>query len=113
MDTEGLPMTSAQEHIAFRTVERQEAYLPGTGLTVWEVAWVARAYDGDIEATVQHLGIDCELVQEALAYADEHHIEIETQIHDHVSWSAEEIQRLLPRARAITIDPEPSDPPMS
>jgi hypothetical protein len=96
-------------HIAVRTVEREEAYLPGTGLAVWEVAWIAGGYGGDIEATVQHLGIDCELVEEALAYAAEHDMEIQIQIHDHVSWTDEEVMRLMPRATVITFDPSPSD----
>jgi hypothetical protein len=97
-------------HIAVRTVEREEAYLPGTGLAVWEVAWIAGGYVGDIEATVQHLGIDCELVEEALAYAAEHDMETQIQIHDHVSWTDEEVMRLMPRARAIAIEVEPSEP---
>src|SRR5579864_7614190 len=103
--------SSTFPHIALRTVERQEAYLPGTGLAVWEVAWVAQGYGGDIEATAQHLDIDCELVEEALAYAAEHDMEIQIQIHNHVSWTDEEVMQLMPRARVITFDPNPSDPP--
>jgi uncharacterized protein (DUF433 family) len=95
---------STQAHIAVRTVEQTEAYLPGTGLTVWEVAWIAREHDGEMDAIVRHLGIDCSLVQEALDYAAEHHAEIEQQIHDHVSWSMDEIKRLLPQARGVCID---------
>lgn len=106
-------MTSAEDHIAFRTINETEAYLPGTGLTVWEIAWVARYHNGDAEAVANSLGIDCALVREALAYAAEHHIEIEMQIHDHVSWTEEDLRRLLPRARAITIDPDDSGPPTS
>ncbi|HLJ69549.1 MAG TPA: hypothetical protein VKX16_19510 [Chloroflexota bacterium] len=103
-------MTAAGDHIAFRTVEGREAYLPGTGLTVWEIAWIAQGYEGDVEATARHLEIECALVQEALVYAADHQIEIETQIHEHVSWTADEIARLLPRARGIKIPPEPAGP---
>lgn len=101
------------EHIAFRTTEEREAYLPGTGLAVWEVAWIAHEYDGDIEETAEHLGIDCALVREALDYAAEHHIEIEMQIHNHVMWTKDEVLRLLPQARVFTFDrtdPEPTAP---
>jgi uncharacterized protein (DUF433 family) len=99
-------MASSQDHIAFRTEERTEAYLPGTGLAVWEVAWVAEGYNGDVEATAEHLGIDCALVREALAYAAEHREEIGVQIHDHVSWTEEDFRRAFPRARILTFNPE-------
>lgn len=94
-------------HISFREVPaEQEAYLPGTGLTVWEVAWIAEAYDGDVEATAEHLTIEPALVREALDYAAEHTEEIGMQIHDHVCWEPEDFRRAFPRARIITFDPE-------
>jgi uncharacterized protein (DUF433 family) len=106
MSLEGTPMTSTESHIAFRTVEEKEAYIPGTGLAVWEIAWIARYRDGDAEAVADDLGIDCALVRAALDYAAEHYVEIELQIHQHVSWTEEEIRRLMPGARAVSFDPD-------
>lgn len=94
-------------HISLRDLPaEQEAFLPGTGLSVWEVAWIAEGYDGDIEATAEHLGIEDALVREALAYAAEHGEEIGMQIHDHVSWEEEDVRRAFPRARIVYFDPE-------
>lgn len=92
------------DHIVLRPADSQEAYLAGTRLSVWEVAWIARHHRGDPVATACDLGIDSALVQEALDYEVEHLAEIETQIHDHVSWTADDISRLMPRARALTIE---------
>ncbi len=93
-------------HIEFRTQERREAYLPGTGLTVWEVAWIAEAYEGDVEQTAEHLGIDRSLVRAALDYASQHVVEIGMQIHDHVCWEEEDFLRAFPQATVIRFDPE-------
>src|SRR5579872_5865884 len=99
-------MSASRKHIAFREEARTEAYLPGTGLAVWEIAWIAEAYAGDVDATAQHLDIDCALVREALDYAAKHPEEIGIQIHDHVSWTEEDVRRAFPRARVISFDPE-------
>ena|SRR5579884_2666239 len=103
-------MTEVSSKIATRNVQRQEAYLPGTGLDVWEVAWVARAYGGDIAQTARHLGIDCSLVEAALAYAAEHRMDIETEIHDHVAWTWEDFHRLVPQAELVQVDIDSPDP---
>lgn len=59
-------MTSTSHHIAFRLSDQQEAYLPATGLSVWEIVWIAQYHEGNATATARTLGIDSALVQEAL-----------------------------------------------
>jgi hypothetical protein len=49
------------------------------------------------------------LVQEALDYAAQNREEIEKQIHDHVSWTPQELKRLLPEARGIAVEPGGKD----
>jgi hypothetical protein len=83
-----------------------EAYLPGTGLAVWEVAWIAEGYDGDVEKTADHLDSNCALVRVALDYAAEHTEEIGRQIHDHVRWDEEDFRRAFPRAAVVYFDPD-------
>ena len=99
-------MASTESRIAFKTTETKEAYLPGTGLAVWEIAWVAEAYDGDVEKTAEHLSIDCDLVKEALDYAVEHREEIGVQIHHHVCWEEEDFRRAFPRVTVLAFDPK-------
>jgi hypothetical protein len=97
-------------HISFRQIPaEQEAFLPGTGLAVWEVAWIAEGYRGDVEATAKHLGIEHGLVREALGYTAEHVEEIGMQIHDHVCWEEADVRRAFPRARVVHFDPDSGD----
>lgn len=86
-----------------------EAYLPGTGLTVWEIAWVARLYNRDIDATMAHLGQSRDVIEAGLRYADEHAAEIEAEIKDHTADSPEELQEKLPGVGMTMIDVTPSD----
>lgn len=103
-------MTSTDTHIAFHTRQQTEAYLPDTGLAVWEVAWVAEAYEGDVEQTAEHLGIEHELVREALHYAAAHPGEIGVQIHDHVMWTEEDMRRAYPRIEVVPVEIDGSEP---
>jgi len=86
-----------------------EAYLPGTGLAVWEIAWIAGFYDRDIDATMAHLGQSREVIEEGLRYADEHAAEIEAEIKDHTADTLEELQEKLPGIRVTPIDIGESD----
>ncbi|MGI8826663.1 MAG: hypothetical protein ACR2JC_13630 [Chloroflexota bacterium] len=60
-------------HATIRIVNDQpEPYLPGTGLAVWEIAWLSRVYEGDVDALARHLEaspINHALIEEALEYA--------------------------------------------
>jgi len=97
-------------HIRLRLVlDRSEAYLPGTGLAVWEIAWIAGFYDRDIDATMAHLGQSREVVEEGLRYADEHAAEIEAEIKDHTADTLEELQEKLPGIRVMPFDIGESD----
>lgn len=99
-------MTSTHEHIEFRTVQRSEAYLPGTGLSVWEVVWINRGYDGDISATADHLNIASDLIEEALVYAGTHAAEIDSAIAELQSRTVDDLLKILPGMRVIVVDAE-------
>jgi hypothetical protein len=88
-----------------------EAYIPGTGLAIWEFAWVARLYDSDVDATAEHLGQSHEIIDEALRYANDHAAEIEEAIQLHTEGTLEELSEILPGLRVIDIDPSEHDLP--
>lgn len=93
-------------HINIRLVNgRAEPYVLDTGLAVWEVAWLARGYNGDSEAIAQHTGADRGLIEEGLRYAAEHGAEIDAQIRLHTERTLEELLELLPGMRVIDFDP--------
>jgi uncharacterized protein (DUF433 family) len=97
-------------HVEVRVVDGEpEPYIPSTGLAVWEVAWLARAYDGDAEAIARHTLVDRELIEEGLRYAAEHTDEIDAQIALHTERSLEELLELLPSMRVLTVDASESD----
>ncbi|MGH2370854.1 MAG: transcriptional regulator, partial [Chloroflexota bacterium] len=54
--------------IEFRpTIVGRQAFVEGTSLAVWEVAAVARAFDGDSRRVATHLDWPVEKVQDAMA----------------------------------------------
>lgn len=81
-----------------------EAYLPDTGLAVWEIAWIAGMYDRDIDATMAHLGQSREVIEAGLRYADEHAAEIDAEIKNHTADSLEELREKLPGIPILPID---------
>jgi hypothetical protein len=97
-------------HIKVRLVEGQpEPYILDTGLAVWEVAWLARSYEGDAEAIARHTAADRDLIEEGLRYAAEHPGEIDAQVALHTERSLEELLELLPGMRVITFDASEPD----
>jgi hypothetical protein len=59
-----------------------EAWVPGTGLAVWEIVKLSRDLPGDADQVAQYLASDTLLIAEGLAYAESHQPEIEQAI-DH------------------------------
>lgn len=97
-------------HIAIRSVEGMpEAYLPGTGLSVWEIAWLGRAYSGAAHAIAEHTGAGPDLVEEGLRYAAEYCQEIDEEIVRHTERPLEDLLEMFPGMRVVSIEPDDSD----
>jgi uncharacterized protein (DUF433 family) len=97
-------MNHAYPHVAIRELNGlTEACIPGTGLAVWELAWIARLHD-DVGATAEHLGQSRELIEEALRYARDHSAETDEEIKFHTERSLEDLLEILPGMRVIDIE---------
>jgi uncharacterized protein (DUF433 family) len=97
--------SAAHPHIQMRTAAgRDEPFVPGTGLAVWEIVWVSRLYGGDLEQTREHLDIDPDLIDEALRYAREFPDEVERSIQIVEEASVERLQSILPGIRILDMN---------
>jgi len=107
----------AAESAALKTygVERHDsavgvqAYVAGTSLAVWEVAMVARDYEGDAQKTARRLRWPLERVQGALRYAQDFPDDIRAALAENDGYDFEALSRLLPHAQRFVID-EPTAP---
>lgn len=81
----------------------RQAYIQGTGLAVWEVVLVAKAFGNDSSRTAAHLDLPPLKVQAALSYAEAYRDEIEAAISDNDRPFAE-LKRLIPSIEQVTID---------
>lgn len=97
-------------YIEFRNsfVGRQ-AYVMGTSLAVWEVLFVARAYENDVVRTAEHLNWPPFKVQAALRYATAFPDEINAALEDNDSYDLAKMSRLLPQLRVFRISGDDSD----
>ena len=94
-------------HISFRdSAAGREAYLMGTGLALWEVVLVNRAYRGDIVQTAEHLGIPETLVHAALNYANDFQQEIGAELAEIDATDFDALRRLLPGIRQTAVPKE-------
>jgi hypothetical protein len=94
-------------HVRLRLVlEKSEAYLPETGLAVWEVAWLGHVYGGDVGQVAEHLSIAPWLVEEALQYAKAHSSEVGSALAIMEEGSEERIRGILPGIRVVEVDME-------
>jgi hypothetical protein len=94
-------------HVRLRLVlEKSEAYLPGTGLAVWEVAWLGQTYGGNVRKVADHLSIAPGLVEEALLYANAHPSEIDSALAIMEEGSEARLRGILPGIRVVEIDVE-------
>lgn len=99
-----------EEHtyIAFRdSGAGREAQVMGTGLAVWEVMMIARAYGGDVAQTADHLDIPEKLVHAAMNYAERFPHEIGAELAENDATDFVALKRLLPGIRLVTVPPEP------
>ena len=104
-------------HVSTRTVnDKPEPYLPGTGLAVWEIVWLWRAYEGDMDALMEHfrgLPITRELAGEALAYARTYPDAIDPVVTAVETMTLERLRELLPGIQPFPPDPENDAEPHS
>ena len=84
----------------------RHAYVKGTGLAVWEVAMVARDYEGDAAAVATHLQWPVARVQAALTYARDYQDEIEAALADNDAVDFDALRRLLPQAQRFDVPAE-------
>lgn len=84
-------------HIVFRdSAAGRQAYISGTRLAVWEVAWLAEAFAYDVNQVAEHLEISPMLIKGALNYAAEFGDEIAVAIEDNSSYDRVRLTRMLP-----------------
>lgn len=81
----------------------RQAYLQGTRLAVWQVAALARSFDGDAARTAAHLEVPAVAVAAALAYAGAYPAEIEAAIADNAATAAD-LVRLIPTLEVVAVD---------
>ena len=97
--------TAEYAYIVFRDspVVRQ-AYVGGTGLAVWEIMSLYRAYEGDLQAVATHLELSPVLIQAALNYATDFPEEIEAAIEDNTSYDLSRLSRMFPDLRVFEVE---------
>ncbi len=94
--------------IAFRdTGGDRHAYLRGTGVKVWLLELIARAYDYSLPEIVEHLGLAEESIREGLLYAERYRQEIDEAI-EISEWNAEHIWEILPNVEIVEFDADPA-----
>jgi uncharacterized protein (DUF433 family) len=81
----------------------RQAYLKRSRLAVWQVASLARSFDGDIERTAAHLEVPTPWIQAALAYAAAYPAEIDAAIADNAQ-DAVRLTRLVPNLEVVVVD---------
>jgi hypothetical protein len=86
----------------------RQAYVAGTGLAVWEVMMVARAYENDVRMTAEHLEIPERLIHAALNYASDFPDEIGAELAENEDIDFEALRRILPDLQ-LTVVPRTSD----
>lgn len=91
-------------HVRTRMVNgAPETFVVGSGLAIWEIAWLARSYEGDPDAIARHTLADPALVAEGLRYAAERPAEVDAEIRWHTEVSLEELQAMLPGIHVVTV----------
>jgi uncharacterized protein (DUF433 family) len=80
----------------------RQAYVLGTSLAVWEVAFLARFFGGDADRLATHLGWPPVKVKAALAYAEAYPEEVEAAIADNER-GPEPLRRALPALETVTV----------
>lgn len=97
-------MANNDAFIEFRdSAAGRRACVQGSGLAVWEVIMIAKAYKMDVEKTAQHLGWPMHRVQSAFNFYNAFTDEIEVAIKDNASYDFGRIKSMLPQAVLYTV----------
>lgn len=81
----------------------RQAYLKGTRLAVWQVAWLTRTFEGDASRLADLLGVPTAAVTAALAYARAYPAEVQAAIEDQ-EHAAAELPALIPNLEVVRVD---------
>jgi hypothetical protein len=82
----------------------RQAYIMGSSLAIWEVIFVAQAYDLDPARTAEHLDWPIVKVKAALQYAEAFPDEINEAIDENNSYDFTKLKRMLPQAELFVVD---------
>ena len=82
----------------------RQAYIQGSTLAVWEVAFLLRSYDGNVAAVAKHLRWPEAKVRAAANYAEAFPQEIEEALAENESVDFVALKRMLPQA--VTTEPQ-------
>ncbi len=88
----------------------RQAYVQGSGLAVWEVMLIARAYGGDSALTAEHLGWPVGRVQATFDYAAAFREEIDAALADNDAYDFDRVSRMLPQTELFVVDGGDDDP---
>jgi hypothetical protein len=101
-------------HIDFRnSAAGRQAYVPGTGLAVWEVVWLARHYQLDVGETARHLQCPAYRVQAGLDYAAAFPEEIEPVLQEQAALDFAALSQRLPQATCFVAGAEMEAEPVA
>ncbi|MGH2458149.1 MAG: transcriptional regulator [Chloroflexota bacterium] len=78
----------------------RQAYLQGTRLAIWQVAWLARSFGGDVAKVAAHLAVQ---VAAALRYAAAYRDEVDLAIADN-ALTATTLAQNIPSLEVIDVD---------
>ena len=93
--------------IVFRdTAIGRQASVGGTRLLVWHVMMVARDLDMDPSRVAAHLDVPLTEIQAAFQYAQDYSEEIWGQVEANDAVTVDDLRRLLPGLRVITVPTE-------
>ena len=81
----------------------RQAYIQGSSLAVWEVAFVAQHYQMDSGRTAAHLHWPVAKVQAALNYAEAFSEEIQLAIEDNREADFSTLKRLMPALEPVEV----------
>ena len=99
-------------NIEFRdSIVGRQAYVRGSRVAVWQVAMLARDFDGVPGDVAKHLEWNVDRVKSALAYAAAFPDEIHHAIEDNRRYDFQEVSRQLPTAEKLIIKARRAQPP--
>jgi len=81
----------------------RQAYVQGTRLAVGMVVKIVRSFGGSVEKAADHLERPPAMIQAAVNYAQAFPDEIEAAVQDNEAMDFEQLSRMLPQARRLTV----------